>query len=195
MSPESHVSEARRASLLLLLLLLARSAAAAELAGVTMPDVVSVAKWRLVLDGLGLREATIFRIDVYVAGLYLPERTHDPDAILREPGPKRLMMRMVRNVRRSYIAKAWSEGIRKGAEQDYPALEERVSRLNTYVTDLKVGDTVTLTQRPGEGIILEINGATLTTIPGDDFARALWQIWLGHRPPNAGLKRGLLGLP
>lgn len=195
MSPESHVSEARRASLLLLLLLLARSAAAAELAGVTMPDVVSVAKWRLVLNGLGLREATIFRIDVYVAGLYLPERTHDPDAILREPGPKRLMMRMVRNVRRSYIAKAWSEGIRKGAEQDYPALEERVSRLNTYVTDLKVGDTVTLTQRPGEGIILEINGATLTTIPGDDFARALWQIWLGHRPPNAGLKRGLLGLP
>lgn len=195
MSPESHVSEARRASLLLLLLLLARPAAAAELAGVTMPDVVSVGKWRLVLNGLGLREATIFRIDVYVAGLYLPERTHDPDAILREPGPKRLMMRMVRNVHRSYIAKAWSEGIRKGAEQDYPALEERVYQLNAYVTDLKVGDTVTLTQRPGEGVILEINGATLTTIPGDDFARALWKIWLGHRPPNAGLKRGLLGLP
>jgi hypothetical protein len=32
-----------------------------------------------------------------------------------------------------------------------------------------------------------------TTIEGADFARALFLIWLGKHPPNAGLKKGLLG--
>ena len=30
-------------------------------------------------------------------------------------------------------------------------------------------------------------------IPGEDFARALFGIWLGPKPPNPDLKSGLLG--
>jgi hypothetical protein len=40
-----------------------------------------------------------------------------------------------------------------------------------------------------------VNGAVKGTIAGDDFARALFAIWLGARPPNAELKTGLLGGP
>jgi len=42
---------------------------------------------------------------------------------------------------------------------------------------------------------VDVNGAVKGTIAGDDFARALFAIWLGARPPNAELKTGLLGGP
>jgi hypothetical protein len=38
-----------------------------------------------------------------------------------------------------------------------------------------------------------VNGTVKGTIAGDDFGRALFSIWLGSRPPNPGLKAGLLG--
>ena len=54
-------------------------ACAAELAGVVMPEQVTVDGKTLVLNGLGLREATFLRVDVYVAGLYLEEKSQDAD--------------------------------------------------------------------------------------------------------------------
>ena len=182
-----------RMTLFLLAVLVTTPVAAAELAGVSMPDEVTVRGTRLVLNGLGLREWSFLRIDVYVAGLYLRERMHDPEAIIGSPGPKRLELRMVRSLDRSSIAESWAKGIRKSAGKDYPALEDRVASLNSQLTDVRRGDTVALTQIPGEGTVLEMNDKTLATVPGEDFARALWRIWLGATPPTIELKKGLLG--
>lgn len=48
---------------------------AASVAGVTLPDTATVGSTRLVLNGLGLR--TKFVLKVYVAGLYLPQKSSD----------------------------------------------------------------------------------------------------------------------
>ncbi len=55
-------------------ILIASTAFAAELAGVRMSDQVTVDGRTLSLNGLGLREATAFKVDVYVAGLYLEQK-------------------------------------------------------------------------------------------------------------------------
>src|SRR2546423_2856252 len=47
------------------------SAPAAEISGVKLPDQVSVNGKSLKLNGAGLRQATILKINVYAAGLYL----------------------------------------------------------------------------------------------------------------------------
>ena len=61
----------------LLFSLLLNTSSAGELAGVTMPDSITVENGqKLVLNGMGLRE--MFWIDIYVGGLYLPTATHDP---------------------------------------------------------------------------------------------------------------------
>lgn len=39
----------------------------------------------------------------------------------------------------------------------------------------------------------QAEGQTEGTVTGADFARALWGIWLGDRPSNRELKKGLLG--
>jgi len=54
---------------------------AATLAGVTLPDTVNVGNTRLLLNGLGLR--TKFMVKVYVAGLYLAQKSSDGYAIVK----------------------------------------------------------------------------------------------------------------
>ena len=50
----------------------------------------------LTLNGMGIREATVFNVDVYVAGLYLPEASNDGNAIVQANGLKRIVLHFVR---------------------------------------------------------------------------------------------------
>jgi len=176
-----------------LALLAAPAAQAAELAGVRMPDHVTVAGKRLVLNGLGLREATFLKVDVYVAGLYLPAKTSKAKKIIRSRGPKRVVQRFLRDVDREDIVRSTRKGVRKNYDGDFAKLKGRLDRFVGWLPSLREGNTVTLTHLPGKGVLLQIDGKRKGTIRGDDFARALWSGWLGPHPPNPGLKRGMLG--
>ena len=61
------------------------------------------------------------------------------------------------------------------------------------MTNIRKGQRLRFAYKPGAGTQVDVNGAVKGTIKGDDFARALFDIWLGPRPPNAELKTGLLG--
>ncbi|MGM0577895.1 MAG: chalcone isomerase family protein [Myxococcota bacterium] len=175
------------------LLLAASPALAADKGGVTMPDRAELAGESLVLNGMGIREATIFKVDVYVAGLYLPKRTSSAAAILRSDGAKRVIMHFVRDVDREDIVEAWREGFEDNAGSKYSAMRPKVARLESWTTDVEEDDRVILDFLPGEGVRLSANGKAMGTIPGEDFARVLMAIWLGPEPPNEGLKEGMLG--
>jgi len=175
------------------LVVLASPALGGELAGVTLPDSVVVEGTTLLLNGLGLREATMLKVDVYVAGLYLEAKTGDAEAILGAPALRRLVMHFVRDVGRADLAKGFGEGFDRNAGEARQALGERIDRLNGWLTDVKVGDTIVFTFLPGQGVRVDIRGQERGAIPGDDFARGLLSVWLGPKPPNAGLKNGILG--
>jgi hypothetical protein len=165
---------------------------AGELAGVALADHVSVEGKTLVLNGMGLRKAYGFA-KVYVAGLYLENKSRNADEILGSDSARRIELRFVRNVGRKDITKAWTEGFEKNAGASLPALESRIETLNQAMPDLRDGDTLAFSAVPGKGVVVEVNGHSATTIPGSDFARALFAIWLGASPPNTALKEGLLG--
>ncbi len=175
------------------LLCIPAPARAGELAGVTLPDQLTVEGKTLVLNGLGLREATMLKVDVYVAGLYLEAKSTDPQAILGSELVRRIVMHFVRDVKRQDLAKAWTEGFEKNAGKEMPALKDRLATLNAAMPDVVKGDTLAFTYVPGEGVRVEVKGETKATITGPDFARVLFGIWLGPSPPNPGLKEGLLG--
>jgi hypothetical protein len=175
------------------LALLASSALAGELAGVTLPDEVTVSGRTLRLNGMGLREATVLRVDVYVAGLYLETPSSSAAEILDSEAPRRLVMEFVRAVRRKDLVKGFTEGFEKNAGRDREALLERLGRLNAWMPDVGEGDTLTFTYTSGEGLLVVVKDEAKGIIPGADFARAFLSIWLGPSPPNPGLKEGLLG--
>lgn len=179
-------------TLLLAAALLSPAASAAELVGVTMPDSVEVGGKTLQLNGLGLREATFLKVDVYVAGLYLENKSSDANAILASDGPAKLQMKFVRDVGKDSMVEAWDEGFPKNTK-DVSKLTDRIAKLNGWMGDLADGDTMAFTYVPGTGVTVEFKGEVKGTIEGADFAKALWSIWLGKKPPNSGLKKGLLG--
>jgi hypothetical protein len=184
----------RRAALGLSLpvLLLALPAGARDCEGVNMPDQVTVDGTKLVLNGMGLREATVFNVNVYVAALYLVRRSSDGEKIAAAEEPKQMRIQFVRDVSKSDMAEAIQKGFERATGDGYGKLKARVEKLMAALPEFKNGDRFTITYRPGNGVELKSASAS-TTIEGADFARGLFLIWLGKHPPNAGLKKGLLG--
>jgi hypothetical protein len=176
-----------------LLSFLALPIGAGELAGVTFPEKVSVDSRTLVLNGLGLREATVLKVDVYVAALFLEKKSSDADEIIRSEQAKRLAMKFVRAVGGKELVKAWNEGFEKSAPASLAALKGRIATFNSWMSDMANGAVMSFTYLPGTGVTVEVQGTTKGIIPGQDFAQALFNIWLGASPPNPGLKEGLLG--
>lgn len=176
----------------LVLALGAAPAWAAKKAGVEMPDSREVGGQSLVLNGLGIREATIFSVDVYVAGLYLPTKTDSVDKILDAGTAKHLEMKFVRDVGRNKQVPAWKEGFEKNAK-DYKAIESKVNQLLGWMADISSGESMALSYVPGKGTTVYVKGQKKGTIEGEDFQYALFRIYIGPNPPNSGLKTGLLG--
>jgi hypothetical protein len=86
---------------------------AASLAGVTLPDTVQVGGTTLVLNGLGLRKK--FVVKVYVAGLYLEQKSSDAGAIIKADAPKRIVMQFLHGASKSQMADAFDESFNNNA--------------------------------------------------------------------------------
>lgn len=183
----------KAAAIALAACLLAAPAAAGELGGVTLPDQASVGGKTLVLNGLGLREATVLMVDVYVAGLYLETKSSDAQAILPAGVTKHLVMKFVRSVGKEKLADAWTEGFEKNAGDLKAAVAPGLAQLNAAMADVKKDDVLSLTYVPGSGTTVTVKGKDAATIQGEDFQRVLFSIWLGPNPPNVPLREGLLG--
>ncbi len=165
---------------------------AAQCDGVEMKDTLTLDGHSLVLNGLGLRLATFVKVKVYVAGLYVPEKSSDAKALISADQPWQLTLSFVRSVDKSDMVKAWNEGFEDNAKAQLPALKARIATLNDAMEDIKEKGTLVFAYTPGKGTKVELDGKTKAQIEGHDFASPLLSIWLGN-PPNDEIKRGLLG--
>jgi len=164
-----------------------------ECKSVNFPDQAQVEGSTLTLNGLGLRQATALKVNVYVAALYVAKTSNDPNALLGTNTPSELILQFVRSVGADDLRKGWSEGFEKNAKDQLPALKDRIAMLNGWMVDVKTGERLTFVRKPGAGLQVDVNGTVKGTIKGDDFAKAFLSIWLGSDPPNPELKSGILG--
>jgi len=181
---------------LALLFLVALPAFGAEIAGMKIEEKDKVGNGELVLNGAGLRKRAFFQ--VYVIGLYLPEKkTATADAI-GAPGPKRIAMHMLRDVDADQFGGALADGMKDNvAEAEMKALQPRIKQLTDIMASMKEakkGMRITLDWVPAAGTLVTVEGkAAGAPIPGEDFYRALLKIWLGEHPVQDDVKRALLG--
>jgi hypothetical protein len=73
-----------------------------------------------------------------------------------------------------------------------PTLRAQLDLLEQALPALKKGNVLDFTYVPGVGTLVRGQDREMT-IPGKDFADALFSAWLGAKPINAALKRRLLG--
>ena len=85
-------------------------ASAATLAGVTLPDTYPAGGQTLKLNGIALRTVTVLRVRAYVVGLYLPQPSADPSAIMAAPGPKVVLLQYLHEADKARIVAEYREG-------------------------------------------------------------------------------------
>ena len=185
----------RRLALLALCgLILAGPGRAASISGVSLPDTYPLAGQTLALNGLGIRTLTIFKVKVYVAGLYVAQRSRDARAILASSGPKVVLMQFLHAASKADIEKQYREGEAKncGHGECNPSDKDDFERLIALTPGAAVGDTLTYvcTQR---GLRVLSNNKPIADIANPDLAVRILAGFIGNNPPSEELKAHLLG--
>lgn len=179
--------------LVLMLLLCALPASAVEVAGVKVADKTRVGSAELVLNGAGIRTRVFFK--VYVGALYMTEKKSAAAEVLAQKGAKRVALTMLRDLSGKQLSEAFESGIQaNNAAAEAEAMKPRIAELLALFTDAKEGDVILLDFLPESGTVVTVNGAVKgKPIAGEDFYRALLRIWLGDKPVDDDLKKGMLG--
>jgi hypothetical protein len=170
----------------------AASAAAAEISGVKFPDQVTMGGKTLKLNGAGLRQATILKINAYAAGLYLENASRDGEAIANSDQLKSIEMVFMRDVSAKQMADAFQEGFDKNCVAGCAELKPHIGKLQGLLKDMKKGETMAF-HFLADGVEVMIRGQKLGKVGDKAFSHQLIRCWIGKNPPNSELKEGLLG--
>ena len=150
-----------------------RARASVVVEGHTLAERIRLIDSELVLNGNGVRAVAWFK--GYAAGLYLPRRAGDAQAVQGLPGPKRLHMVMLQEAPAAKFSKAFDKGVSRDTEA--AKLEALRPRMAQFARAIDEGGQV----RRG------------TVLPGEDFYRSLLRSFVGARPFDERLRAGLLG--
>lgn len=185
----------KKTMLLLCCALLSWNVSALELAGVQLPDKVQVGNASLQLNGAGIRTRFFFKI--YVAALYLPQKQVSGDAVIADEHERRMALHILHELGSKKLYDAFSEAIEANhTAGELAALDaqlKQMAQIFDAVKEVKPGDVITLDYLPGSGTQIGVSGTARGIIPGAAFNRALLGIWLGGKPVQDDLKKGLLG--
>lgn len=174
----------------------AQAQQAVEMEGQKFEPTVAVGGQNLALNGVGLRKRAIFK--VYVAGLYAGQKSTSAAAIVNDKGARRVSLRMLRDVEAQSFIDSFNEGLKNNTPEAQlaamkPQVDALVATLNS-IGEAKKGDVINFDFTPDGGTRITLNGQPKgNPIPGADFFAAVLRIWLGDKPADETLKKGMLG--
>ena len=150
----------------------------------------------LLLNGVGVRKR--FFLPVYVAGLYVPQKSADAEVLLAQRGPRRMSMRFVREVEADLFMNSLMDGMRRNyGPSQLDVWRSQIDTLNTVIRTMVMArrsDHVSWDYAPADGArVMQNSMPRVPAVQGEDFYNAVLRVWLGAQPADADLKRGLLG--
>ena len=182
-----------RALIICCLLLTALPVGAREIEGVNVPgNLQGNGGTTLYLNGAGVR--TKFFFDIYIAELYMEYPASSAEEVIAADGEKRMIMHFLYSeVGKEKLVDGWNEGFEANCTKaELAALREKIDQFNSFFTDVKRGDVISLDFLPEQGTIVTIAGVKKGLVKGKDFNDALLKIWLGQEPVSSSLKKELL---
>ncbi len=163
--------------------------------GVTLAERIRVDGTELTLNGLAVRDVTIFDVDVYVGALYLEQPSTDAESVVATEQRRRIVLRFIRGVSRTDIVTAWQSGFINNAGTERLGLTEEIERFVSFFGAVDDDAEMVFDYVPGVGLSYSLDGELRGTIEGAEFARAFLLVFVGPNPPSRTLKQGLLGGP
>ena len=169
---------------------------AAEAESALIDPSTQIAGQHLQLNGAGISKRLLFKI--YTVGLYLRDQRHTTEAVLSSEGPRRLVIRLMRDISTQEFEEAVLAKLAKDITRMDARVAEQMSGLSQALarlpSGLRRGDLLTLDWIPGTGTVIEHNRRRVVK-PLQDIAfnNTLLSFWLGEQAADPQLKTALLG--
>ncbi len=171
------------------------------------------------LVGMGLREKTVFKVDVYAFGLYVDapraasalenwngrsarELEKDEsfyEELLKDNFGKTLRLLMTRDVSGDDMADAFEDALgprvaRAAEEMGMPAGDEALTQFRGYfsVEELTKETELVFTWLPGGTLVTSVQGEVKGEIQSAALSWALFDVYLGDHPISKGGKKSVI---
>lgn len=171
---------------------LAGTSEALEVAGIQLDQGVTVQGETLKLNGYGIRKK--FFVKVYIGSLYSSHRVATAAEALQDSGSKLIRMNFLHSkVEKGKITEAFSEGFSNNSPELAGSPEVK-KFLSLFTADFMRGDVVDLALGADGVVSASHNGKLLGSISSAKLARGVLAIYLGEKPADDSLKKGMLGI-
>lgn len=172
---------------------LSTPAMALTVEGVDVPDTYTAQQSELTLNGAGTRSKWF--MDLYVGGLYTPQKASDAAAVINADEPQAITLHIISGLITSEkMTSATLEGFESATGGNLAPIQSDVNAfLDVFSEEIKEGDVFDLVYLPGEGVRVLKNGDARATVGDLEFKKALFGIWLSDEPAQEDLKQKMLG--
>lgn len=165
-----------------------------EVNGVTVPRKIEFQNKSLQLNGAGGRSK--MWLEVYVQALYLSQLSQDPQFIIDSDTEMAIRIEITSSmVSSNKLTKAMNTGFEKSAGSNLEELRPRIEQFKKLLSDpITEKDVFVLGYNPLDQTLNVYKNEVLKgKVPGFDFKKALFGIWLSDKPVDETLKKNLLG--
>jgi len=164
-----------------------------EVGDATLPKTVKFNNETLTINGYGMREKFVF--DIYACGLYLKSKSNSASKISKADETMAIKLHVVSGLMsRSKMEDAFREGMEKSTNGNIGPYKERLDKFLGYIKgEIEVDQVYDIVYEKGKGTVFYKNGKEKGYVTGVDFKEAMFNIWLGNKPVDKGLKGSLLG--
>ncbi|WP_028117830.1 chalcone isomerase family protein [Ferrimonas senticii] len=170
--------------------LLSGNLTAATVAGVSLPELTTVASTEIPYQGAGVRKK--FFMKLYVASLYGSDQV---TAMLSGHAPAMIQLDIISGlITADKMTASMEEGFAQSAGDRLTALRPQIDQFTAaFSAPVVEGDRFQVISLPGQAVELHKNGSKLVAVDGEEFRQVLLGIWLGDKPLSDDLKQQMLG--
>lgn len=164
-----------------------------EIGSATLPETVTFKSQKLVYNGAGVRKKAWFKL--YSGGLYLKQKSSDAKDIMSADETMAIKLHITsRLISSSKMINAVDEGFENATGGNTAPIATEIEKFKGFFSDeINDGDIFDIAYIKGKGVVVYKNGTEKGVIPGLEFKKALFGIWLSDKPADKRLKKGMLG--
>ena len=137
---------------------------------------------KMVLKGKALLEYSIFKIDVYIASLYVGQSDNS----------KMLQLSYQRNIKKDVSIEGWKKGFSTLPEEYRVKNQDSINWIFENTIDNKKGDTFKIFQ-VNKKLYFIHNDKIIASTDNKVIAHLAFYPWLGEKPIDENFKQKLLG--
>lgn len=166
------------------------SNAQTKVGDVSLPNSATFSGAEMSLNGAGMREK--MWIDLYAGGLYLQTKTSVASEVINSDAPMALKLHIVSGmVSQEKMIAAVTDGF-ENSKTGKATPEDKAAFIACFNDEITKEDVFDIVYAEGKTTVYK-NEKEKGFVNGLEFKKALFGIWLGNKPADKDLKKGMLG--